>query len=436
MITLGLDIGTNSVGSAWVDTEGGTIDMGVSVFPAGVEEQINKRGAPLNQKRREKRQLRRVLARRAERKRLLRKLLVQVGLLPRSPMELEAMLAENPWLLRRKALAEPLTPHQFGRVLLHLNQRRGASNIVLDAENPEEGKVKEAMDRLKKHLDGRTFGQFIADLMEERRVELPNKPGVFIQEPVRNRQYHTAPEQHFYADRHTIHDEFVRIWEAQRSFGGSLATMLTDDLLRQLDDPSGDDVWQHRGILFGQRRQCWDVSTLGRCTLEPTDQCCPHADMYAQEFRVVESVNNIRIEERGNEPRPLTEEQRQKVMAALRSQKTASTKTVRRALGLDKKKIKAFYALNIERDPDRKPNTDWFYREIVIGVWGEASWEGLTPEEKRSVNRAVLKFDPDNDAHEQKLQRGCSDWWNLPDDAAGRFIAAWKKRPRLQPIIF
>ena len=54
-ISLGLDIGTNSVGSAWVDTKKKDIQLGVTIFPAGVEDSDTKRGDPKNQKRREKR---------------------------------------------------------------------------------------------------------------------------------------------------------------------------------------------------------------------------------------------------------------------------------------------------------------------------------------------------------------------------------------------
>ena len=37
-VSLGLDIGSNSVGAAWVDTDKQLIRMGVGVFPAGVDE--------------------------------------------------------------------------------------------------------------------------------------------------------------------------------------------------------------------------------------------------------------------------------------------------------------------------------------------------------------------------------------------------------------
>jgi CRISPR-associated endonuclease Csn1 len=431
MITLGLDIGSNSVGSAWVDTETGVLDMGASVFPAGVEEQSGKRGAPVNQNRRQKRQLRRSIARRAERKRLLKKTLTDAGLLPQSVLEIESVCAEDPWQLRRKALSEPLTPYQFGRVLLHLNQRRGASNIVLDEENKEEGAIKEAMDRLRRQLDKRTVGEFMAGLMEQRASELEKKPGTLIRKPIRNRLYRLDPKEYLYADRTLIREEFNKLWNAQKSFSGPLAALLTDELRKQLDDPSGDRIWQSRGLLFGQRRQYWDTGTLGHCSLEPTDLGCPLADMYAQEFRVIESVNNIRIEERGKPARPLTPEERSRVIAVLRSQKTATPSTVRKALGLNKKDIKEFFTLNIERDKERSLNTDWFWREIVLGVWGEKAWQHLDESVHQSVNRAIQAFDPEKPEHIEKLRRGCGQWWRLDATATERLVAAWQKRPTI-----
>ena len=45
---LSLDIGSNSVGSMWLDRKTGKIATGTSVFPAGVEESDDKRGDPLH----------------------------------------------------------------------------------------------------------------------------------------------------------------------------------------------------------------------------------------------------------------------------------------------------------------------------------------------------------------------------------------------------
>jgi CRISPR-associated endonuclease Csn1 len=211
--------------------------------------------------------------------------------------------------------------------------------------------------------------------------------------------------------------------------------LLTDGLKRQFDDPMEDDSWRHKGVIFGQRRTYWDTGTLGRCDLEPTDQRCPLADMHAQEFRVVETVNNLRIDERGKNPRPLTGDERARVIAALRSQKSASAATIRKALGIDRKAIKEFFSLNIEHDPDREINTDWFYREVVHGAFTEGLWRGMTESQRESVNRAILKFDPDQGQHEHRLRQGAKKWWGLPDAAVDKLVAAWKSRPRLEKRI-
>ena len=258
-VILGLDIGSNSVGSAWVDTGAREIHLGVSVFPAGVDEQENKRGAPKNQARREKRSQRRSLARRSARKRHLRALLIQTGLLPRNPDELRKLFDLNRWPpptepdalkrmlrdsytvwhLRRDALSRALHPYEFGRVLVHLNQRRGAVGIVTDPEDKDEGKVKEAIDRLAALMNKRgaeTVGQLFADLMTERR-KTNGQNGQCWHEPIRNRQYRMKEEDQLYADRRCIRDEFARLWDRQKSFGGELAALLTEDLKKKLDDP-------------------------------------------------------------------------------------------------------------------------------------------------------------------------------------------------------
>ena len=102
-IYLGLDIGSNSVGSAWVDTERQEVHLAASVFPAGVDEQENKRGAPKNQARRQTRSQRRTIHRRAQRKRQLARFLMDHDLLPREATELQELFDLDPWQLRRKA---------------------------------------------------------------------------------------------------------------------------------------------------------------------------------------------------------------------------------------------------------------------------------------------------------------------------------------------
>ena len=442
-VILGLDIGTNSVGSAWIDTRRRFVKFGVSIFPAGVEESDDKRGAPKNQARRQTRSQRRSIDRRARRKHRLREVLTKSGLLPQDPQKLSKLFRLNPWTLRCEALHRPLTPHEFGRILIHLNQRRGAFGIEADSTDEEAGKVRDGINHTQNQLHGRTFGQMMAEKMKERRrLAESDRAGtkdkdVHYCDPVRNRR----DSFEFHADRKVIWEEFDRIWRTQKSFGGEIARVLTEELRCLLDDSAGDDTWRYKGHIFGQRRTYWRTGTLSRCDLEPTDLRCPVADMYAQEFRVLETVNNIRIRIRNSQWKSLDDEQTARLIAMLSREESGTIPKIRKNLGIDKRSLKRknlpqdLYELNLDADPDRSINTNWFYREIVLGVFGEEAWSVLPQSQRDSVNRAILKFDPECDAAAEKLLQGAQSWWSLPKEDAHKLVTAWRSRPKLEKRI-
>ncbi|MBX3407573.1 MAG: hypothetical protein KF869_12505 [Phycisphaeraceae bacterium] len=462
---LGFDIGSNSVGSAWIDRQTGEVDIGLSIFPAGVDETDETRGEPKNVKRRMTRRTRITLARRSARKRELRLELIAHGLLPSDAATFQTLLqTTDPWTLRRKGLDHALTPHEFGRVLLHLAQRRGALGLREPPEEDEaaqesaaakdDGKVKAAIGAARAAMleaKARSFGEFMCLLRDERRTPISSedrrpvgqRAGVREwRSPIRNR----AGKYEFAADRPMIRDEFARLWDAQRRLGGPLAKLLTDALRLRLDDESGDSMWRHRGLMFGQRRVSWDMGTLGRCVLEPTERCVPLADRYGSYFRVIETVNNIRVIEHGQTGRPLTPEERNRVIALLRGplgvhetgahkgkpKRSASVADIRLALGLGRASKTSPVRLNIEADRDREINTDWFHREIVHGALSEAGWAGMTERQRESVNRALLNFNPEDDRHAERLRAGAAAWWTCSTAQADALVAAWRKRPPLE----
>lgn len=447
---LGIDIGTESVGSAWVDLEANDFEFAVSIFPRGVEEGSDRgRGAPKNQARRQARSQRRSVARRSARKRSLRRKLVDAGLYPPSNQPFDHdVRVQTPWELRRDGLRRALTPHEFGRVLVHLNQRRGALGIRADDKADgadqetkedekdekarEEGKIKKAISRLEAEIGNRTFGQFMADKYDEQiNIARGTRKESHYQSAIRNRRDALDRDDGYHATRNLIRSEFHTVWDAQKRMSSPTAALLTGQLKKQLEEPIEDEVWRERGIIFGQRKTYWDTGTLGRCDVEPSAHCCPHADMYVQEFRVLETVNNIRIKWADEEWRPLKEDERARVIKKLRAQRQASTRTIRSALGV-KKDQELFFSLNLDNDPDREINTDWFYREIVLPVFGATVWGTMSNEERDSANRAILKFDPDTKQHAAKLARGASEWWNLPQENVSALIKAWKARPKLE----
>jgi len=436
--TLGLDIGSNSVGSVGVDVENRLIRMGVSVFPAGIEESDTKRGAPKNQARRGFRSQRRITKRRAERKHQMRIFLLEKGWMPDNPDSEKKWLEDNnPWLLRRDGLKRELQPNEFGRILLHLAQRRGAYGFEVDDDDSDTGKIKDAINKTRnamKECNAETFGELMTIEFEKRKIQIGSK-GKNIGKRVRNRRNAAGEDVYeFCADRELIWEEFDKLWNKQRSFEGDLAKQLSDDFRRELDNPQNDAIWRYKGILFGQRKTYWDIGTMARCDLEPTDMKCPKADMYAQEFLVLETVNNIRVTQRGQLNRPLTTEEREKVIIALEKQKTASEATIRKALGIDKGENKAEYTLSLEKDPGRGLNTNWFKREIV-GAIGKDIWKGMSEKEIESLNRAILKFDPQEKNDTALLRKGCRNWWGFNKEQTERFIEAWKKRPKVDDRI-
>ena len=246
-----------------------------------------------------------------------------------------------------------------------------------------------------------------------------------------------------------IRDEFDLLWKAQKKLGGATAKILTDALRLELDNETGDSVLKHKGLLFGQRRQTWDLGALGRCAMEPTERCAPHADMHASRYLVVETVNNLRIIERGKSPCPLTPEERAKIKGYLsgplgmvparkikgktipeRPKSTVSVTDLRELMCWGKATKTTPFRFNIEADEDRQINTDWFRREIVHGAIGADARATMPDSLREGINRALLSHNPEDDGDAEKLRAGVMKWAKLSEKQAGALVAAWTKRPK------
>lgn len=332
---LGLDMGTNSIGSAIVRCDDnknpiGLIALHNRIFQEMVEADTR---VPKNKKRREKRGARKLVRRYKLRRTNLIQLLVKNGMLPENMPEKGREMVFNsmgdPFSLRAKGLDEPITPHQFGRVLMHLLKRRGyrsnrgAKYIdlmkhpkVVDLHKSElqdngegEGENKEKIDERKIVLAGisqlhkaieesnsRTLGEFIfkaspmrhhrdgEEQREPRRITKLKFNGIIL-----------------FADRKLYEDEFNALWSKQKEF-----LSLTDGLKAQIYD-----------AIFAQRPMKIQKNLVGKCSFEIRKPRAAKAMLESQEFRMLQEINDMRIELPREQSKPLAPEWRQILVNAL-----------------------------------------------------------------------------------------------------------------------
>jgi CRISPR-associated endonuclease Csn1 len=260
--TLGLDIGSKSIG--WAVVESGEnhkiTDMGVRVFPEGVDRDTKGLEKSKNATRREARGARRTRQRRTDRKKRLIRTLRGAALLPENRDELRSLFETNPYEWRKKGLDEELDRYAFGRVLYHLSQRRGFKSNRKSGKAREDGVVIKAANALQADMDAkesRTVGEYFAGL---------------------------DPEQQRIRERYTFRSMYVRefdlLWAKQAEYHPGI---LTDNLYRKVRDE----------IIFFQRPLRPTDELIGACELEPQEKRCPRADWYARRFRLLQDVNNL-----------------------------------------------------------------------------------------------------------------------------------------------
>lgn len=303
--TLGIDLGSNSIGWAMVDEAAQRIiRSGSRVFPEGVDR--DKQGGEVgkNENRRTKRGMRRQILRRSQRKRALRMALVHAGLLPPSVPETASLDQCDPYALRARGLDEKLDLFEFGRVLIHLNQRRGFKSNRKGAKTSEERGMLAEISELAKQIDNarcRTLGEYLNLL----RSEGGNS--------IRIRGKHTR--------RDMLQREFELLWSKQREY---YPQVLTEQLRTELWD----------NLIAYQRAMYWPRSTVGRCELEPRERRCRREHRVAQRFRMFQEVNNLRVIDGNGELRALGSEERAKLIAYLSTSRERTFDDIRRHLGL------------------------------------------------------------------------------------------------------
>ncbi|MFO8006960.1 MAG: type II CRISPR RNA-guided endonuclease Cas9 [Candidatus Brocadiia bacterium] len=405
---LGIDIGTSSIGWAVLGSNDGAAagirDAGVRIFEAGVDEDKFAAGGgePPNTRRRERRAQRRLLDRHVRRKAHLLHILQRNGMLPEGEArdvipKLDSRLVARydgdpegppdlihhilPYWLRARALDHPLEPHELGRALYHLGQRRGfLSNRKARSKEEKEGVVKEDISRLRKAMQAagaRTLGEYFAGLD-------PREDQV--------RGWHTH--------RDMYKDEFEAIWSAQAEYHPDV---LTGDLKQRIFD-----------AIFYQRPLKSQKHLIGECELEPGRKRAPWGLLISQRFRLLQRITDTRIIEPGQPERPPTDEERAAWLEPLEVQQTMSFSRAKKLAGLPDGTL-----LNWEAGGEDKFIGDKTAAKLA-GIFGKRRWRELSEDDQRQVVEDVRSIQKP-----EALRKRARDErvWALDEEGAEALVA-------------
>ena len=406
-LVLGLDLGPNSIGWALInDNEepGGTsdlVDMGVRVFPEGVDAFDTGKEKPRNESRRVARGMRRQIRRRSRRRRHLMAALICSNLWPSDPAKQKILLERDPYDLRERALTERLEPFEIGRILLHLNQRRGfLSNRKKDQGDKEVvGMLAEINQNERERIDGgfQTIGAYLAHKHRtlDHRTRSKN-------DRVRGR--------HLDRRKHII-DEFNKVWDTQAKFHpellndrlkyGSLSSTATPHKPISAADTSRRgltalEAFGLFGIIFFQRKMYWPKSVIGLCELESKEKRCQKSDRHAELFRLLQELNNLRFTSPDEQAeRSLSDDQRHLLLDHLGRREKLTFDEIRKKLGFDSVKF------NLERG--KRPSIKGRVVDSKMAKAVGKKWHERPEDEKDAIVRMLLDHEQDDDVLVKRL---------------------------------
>lgn len=338
---LALDLGSNSIGWCAValqvrgrSSDGRALYEPARVLDAGVRVLTPNEEAgrdpqsktSLARQRGDARAARRRRDRFLRRQKRLMQVLVEAGLMPEDTTARKRLERLDPYWLRAAALAQPLHPHELGRAIFHLNQRRGfKSNRIADSDDAESSAMKQGIRALNEALeasDARTLGEFLA------RRHARDKHGCRTRDaapqPVRFRPTSEGTKTLYdlYPARDLIAAELAEIWRAQAPHH----PQLTDNLFRHI-----------QRIVIEQRPL--KSPAVGRCSLRPEagveerhgleidqGERAPKAHPLFQRFRILQDLAQLRVTAPGARERCLTLPERDALAAKLMSTSASTVK--------------------------------------------------------------------------------------------------------------
>lgn len=315
-LTLGLDLGTNSIGWALVEDGKRIVKTGVRIFPMGVNQDTSGKELSRNAARRAKRSARRAYYRYVLRRKKLLAIFDRLGITPGD--ELIKLPSYELYKLRKRALDEQLTLKEIARIWYLLNQRRGFKssrkdkNAETEKNDPEsiKGQISELAQLIERN-GFRTVGEYFFELFDVARKlkdwHNPEQP----YERIRGR----------FVSRKMYEDEFDAIWRTQSEF---YPGVLTDDLYREIKNET----------IFYQRKLKSQKHLVANCRFETKKKVAPKSSLELQEFRIWQTISNLRVTDDTRYMEPLTLEEKHILAGQLNTVEKMTIPQVKKLLGL------------------------------------------------------------------------------------------------------
>lgn len=323
---LALDVGVGSIGTALIELD--QKDRGIRLIDAGVRIFEVSEGA---KKRREYRTARKNLVRKRKRLELLAKKLFENGLwVSDNPIGTKKMQVVSPYQIRRDALYGKLeNPNYVGRAILHIAKYRGAG--WLDEENlTEDDGTDDNSSSVASKKSASPFDKLDEGIEETNAQTVGEYLWARLQNDKAVRQKQKCNPVDYRIPRYLLEKEFDEIWKKQAEY---FEQMHVNGLEKEI-----------RSILFFERSPV--PYAIGKCIYYTEEDRLPKIHSLAEERRIYEEVNNLRIITTNAKKRLLTMEERDKIVGELLMRgQSAGKQSIKRLLKIDvdiDKPIKAF----------------------------------------------------------------------------------------------
>jgi CRISPR-associated endonuclease Csn1 len=260
-------------------------------------------------------------------------------------------ISQQVWVYTPRATAgnQPLPRFHVGRALLHLAQRRGfrgAAKQIEATDDCDPGEIKTAIETLSKELAGRTLSEVFSE-----------------------RDPHQQRIRKNWTARDMYQTEFEKIWNAQAGVLG-----LTEEARKELAK-----------TIFFQRPLRSSKGLIGRCSLEPEHRRAPAACLAAQEFRILQTVNHLRLQFADGTTAPLVAEQRSELISALNETSKLTTADAKKLLKLPKGIKFSIELLGEKQLPGNRTSAP------IVEILGPR-WLDWTDTQQNSLIEALLSF--------------------------------------------